>query len=109
MEREDHDELLRCRERLHTLEGKVVALDLLVADLREWRAQIRVQVEQNSKRIDGLVKADEIADAVAAKLREERIDGVTFGNLNMARWQTWAAAVGVLLLVAAPYITRFAL
>jgi len=50
---------------MHTVEGKVAALGWIVEDLREWRAEARVQLED-------LVKADEIAEAVAKKMRGER-------------------------------------
>lgn len=70
MDRDDHDELLRCRERLHTLETHVLALELHQQSLREWRAEARRQLE-------GLVNANDVAEAVAQRMKQDRTIGLT--------------------------------
>ena len=82
---ENRNEILRIRERIHTIEGTQVAHKFLIDDLREWRAQARVQLEQ-------LVSAQEIADAVTAKLEERK-----------RREWTWVQKIGAgVVLVLAP-------
>lgn len=71
MERDERDEILRLRDRMHAVEGKAAALEWLVDDLREWRAQARTQLED-------LVKADDVAEAVAERMKRDRALGLTF-------------------------------
>lgn len=71
MERDDHDEILRLRDRIHDIDASIVAFRLLIDDLREWRAQARVQLED-------LVKADDVAEAVTERMRKDRTLGLTF-------------------------------
>lgn len=55
----------------------MVALELFLADFREWRAEVRLQVQQNTKRLDSLVKADEVAEAVAQRMQKDTRFGLT--------------------------------
>lgn len=66
-ERDDHDEILRLRERLHSMESDLLGLKFQTSDLREWRAEARGQLAALRKEMDGVMTADEIADAVARR------------------------------------------
>jgi chromosome segregation ATPase len=81
---EARDEILRLRDRYHELsnahmrlEGKVEQLEIwrgeLLGELREWRRDlqkwhddVQSQLDTLGDELEGLMKADEIADAVAA-------------------------------------------
>lgn len=61
----------------------------------EWRKDIEARVSGNQRELDRLVKADEIADAVASKLNETHSERLTEGSFRLTRMQTWAAIVSV--------------
>lgn len=69
---DDHDEILRLRDRLHKLEGGQASHTWQLEDLREWRAQARTQIDSNAKRIDRLVTKDEMEAAVTEQLRKDK-------------------------------------
>ena len=75
----DHDsellwrEVNRLRDRQHDLGNELARLKWHVDDLREWRAKAAGQ-------LDGIVKAEEIADAVADALHERRAMHFTVGQ-----------------------------
>lgn len=104
LERDDHAEILRLRERLHNVESKLVGVEFLLADLREWRAQARVQLED-------LVKAEDIAEAVARKLGEKRDDELTVGTMQLQHWQVvalkWGIPTAILSAIATPIVAHF--
>ena len=79
MERDsDHDEIIRLRERLHTVESTVIGIQYLVADLGKWRDEVRNRLDTLSEQLDNLVNADEIAQAVATRMRSTRTIHLTF-------------------------------
>lgn len=45
--------------------------------LDEWRAAVERTLGQMDERLQGIVKADELASAVADKIKEERAIGLT--------------------------------
>lgn len=57
--------------RLARLEWRLDALDA-------WRKDVDRQIATIDDRLDGLVKVDEVARAVAAQLRKDRTLGLTF-------------------------------
>ena len=63
--------------------------------LDQWRKEIEQRVAGNSRELERLVKADEIADAVAAKLGEAQSERLTEGSFRLTKMQTWAAIVSV--------------
>jgi hypothetical protein len=63
------DEIKRIRERVHQLFSYTAALKMRADDVDQWRTKADHRIERNSDRIDELEKGDEIADAVAAKIR----------------------------------------
>jgi hypothetical protein len=86
----EHDLELRGRKN----EWRLDALD-------EWRREI---VDPTLARHDGklaeIVKADEIAEAVAAKLNEGQAKRMTEGVFKLDRWQTRIAGGGLALALA---------
>ena len=96
-ERDEHEEILRLRDRLHHAESKLVGIEFMLNDLREWRAQARVQFEGFGVQLEGLVKADELADALAKKMRNER-------TFHLTIVEKVGAGLFALLLVAIPII-----
>ena len=90
MERDDHDEILRLRDRAHALESKMVGVELMLRLLDGWRIRASEQLED-------LVKADELAELLAQRVRSERTLGLTIV-------QKIGATVFALLLVALPIV-----
>jgi hypothetical protein len=43
---ENANEILRLRGRLHEVESKLVGIEMLLNDLREWRAEVRHFLEE---------------------------------------------------------------
>lgn len=99
MERDDHEEILRLRDRQHDIEGTVAGLKFMVDDLREWRAQARLQLED-------LVKADELADAVAQRLNAQAQNALTAGEYRLHRWQVWLGGVAIVGAIVSPILSR---
>lgn len=71
-DRDDREEILRLRDRVHSIEGDVAALKWLTGDLREWRAEARVQLAEGDTLLDGLVRKEEMETAVTEAVRKER-------------------------------------
>ncbi len=66
------EEILRLRSRVHEMAGKLAGFRLEIDEARRWRddaGRWRILINE---RIDDLMKADEIADAVAEKLNKRR-------------------------------------
>lgn len=101
-------EILRLRDRLHDVESKLVGIELLISDLREWRAEVRTQLRAINSKLESLVSAEAIAEAVAEALkqeqREEDDNRVTIGNLKVARWQVRLGVAGLAAAILSPYI-----
>ena len=85
----DDAELLRLRDRVHKLSNDVLGLRYEIDALREWRVEVRLQLEQVEYELEGMLKADEVAEAVAEKMSEQH----TF-HLTLVQ-KTAAIAVGV--------------
>jgi len=78
---------------MHQVESKVAAIGWIVDDLREWRAEVRLVLERIEQQLEGLVKADEVAEAVVTALgRRTRRD--------FALWQKAIAFVVAAVAVA---------
>ena len=90
MERDDHDEILRLRDRAHALESKMVGVELKLRLLDDWRVRASEQLED-------LVKADELAELLAQRVRHER-------TISLTIVQKIGAAVFALLLVTLPIV-----
>lgn len=71
MDHDDHDEVLRLRERVHELVELVGAIRWQTDDLREWRREVRETLDQHSRQLLELVKSEEIADAIADRMRRQ--------------------------------------
>jgi len=87
-----HDELLRARDRLHKLEGSAVALATRLRTLER-------RMDDLEPKVTRMEKADDIADAVAAKMNGVR--GEMFTGLQKL-------GLGVFL-VASPVVSAFIL
>lgn len=99
---------------MHDVLSELSALRYTVDGLREWRAEVRVQFDAFSARCDELaeqiervLKSDEIAEAIAAKVSERRADSLTSDSLDLSRWQVRLAAAGVALALAASIASPF--
>jgi hypothetical protein len=75
---DQRDEIIRLRDRNHDVLSAITGLRFQVEDLREWRAETRTQLGVLSRRcdelaeqIDRVLKADEIADAVANRMAQQ--------------------------------------
>lgn len=89
---DDHDEILRTRERLHRIESTATAID--------WRLKrLTEKVDEMSPQVAALARADEIADAVSARMSSQQ-------TVRFTRWQRAGAAV-VALAAVADVIARF--
>ena len=64
----DHEEVLRLRERMHSVEGRTAAHGWMLDELHDWRTRAVAQLDEHERRLRDIVKADEIAEAVAAKV-----------------------------------------
>lgn len=64
-------EILRLRDRVHGVEGSVVALEWQIRGLQEWRGETRRLLDELAESLDGIVKQDELADALAARMRRQ--------------------------------------
>ena len=93
MERDDHDEIMRLRDRMHSVESKLVGIELVLAALREWQHKVDGRLKELAEKLDGIVKADEIADEVAKRMRQTR-------SLHLTRVQRVLGVIGTLALVA---------
>lgn len=89
----DHDEILRLRNRMHDIEAELIGFKYLLDDLREWR-------KRADRKLEDLVKADELAEAVAQKLNEGTTQKLTQGTFNLDRWQVRIAGGGLALAIA---------
>lgn len=56
-------EILRLRERQHSTESKVVGLEFIVNDLREWRAEMRHRIDHIDESLEKLVNSEAIEQA----------------------------------------------
>lgn len=94
-------EIDRLRDRLHTLESSVTACKLLIDDVREWRAEIRVWQRGVNETLQELSTADEIANAVADAVQDRM---TTNSRLRLTRVQTVIAGCAVGATIAAPIL-----
>lgn len=62
-------EILRLRDRAHDLANSLAAAHFQLSTLADWRRDIDAWKRDVEEQIDKMVKADEIADAVAARIR----------------------------------------
>ena len=69
----DETEIVRLRDRMHDVESKLVGIEWIVGDLREWRAESRTVLEKCRKDLDDVMNADTVAEQVAEKLRDGRV------------------------------------
>lgn len=83
-------EVGRARDRLHELEKSVVALELLYGHQGRRVDQLDARVGRVEHQVGEMTQADEIADAVQARLHEHRSD--------LFSW--WQKGLGLLLVVA---------
>lgn len=72
MEDSFRDEILRLRDRAHDLANSLVAAQYQIATLNEWRRDIDAWKRDVEEQIDKIVKAEEIAEAVADRIRSDR-------------------------------------
>lgn len=85
-------EFNRARERIHSLEKSVLAL--------EWRIKgMEGRVEEMSPQIERLARAEEIAVAVAKQIRTNR-------TVRFTRTQQMFAAISVMAVIA-DTVSRF--
>lgn len=53
---------------MHDLESEVRGVTFLVENAERWRIRVERHLRSIDKSLEGILKADEIADAVAAKI-----------------------------------------
>jgi hypothetical protein len=71
------DEILRLRDRLHKAEGDLRGLASHLGELERWRRQIDPIVAE-------LREADRIAEAVAKRMKDERVGRLTSRQATVA-------------------------
>lgn len=99
MHEDDHSELLRLRDRVHQLEGTVAGNRFIVDDLREWRAEVRKELELMQQAVNRLSTADEIAEKVSQRVRNDRAFAFT--------WLQKTGAFVLSCLVVADFVRGF--
>lgn len=91
------DEITRLRDRMHNVESKLSGLEWFINDYKEFRRETRHQLSEHERQLDELVKSDEIAEAVAEKMKEN-------GTVRLTKAQTWIAALAMLAAFASPFL-----
>lgn len=89
----NRDEILRLRERLHSVESKLVGVEWHVSDFKEWRAEMRTVIHELDESLSELSRTDQIALAVSQQVRRDVGRGWTM-------LQKTGAAVVALVVVA---------
>jgi hypothetical protein len=97
---DEHDEILRLRERLHkasdaimVLQGDMGMLAMRVGIVEKWQARYEPIIED-------VREADRIAEAVAQRLQEKTGEQLTATGMVWTKRQVRAAIVGVCIAVA---------
>ena len=93
-------EILLLRARFHERGNKITTWLAELDDMKRWRQEIDAWRNEVNRKIGEMVKADEIADAVAAKLEERR-------GLELTVMQKLGAAIVGLSVLAASVHSLF--
>jgi hypothetical protein len=94
------DEILRIRDRIHEITSTIAAFKLEIDASIRWRDEADRWRKEINQLIGELMKADEIADAVAERLNKRR-------GLELTMLQKLAAAIVGLSALAASIKSLF--